>query len=218
MIVRSNKSTLNYKPVIGLEVHVQLNTLSKLFAPDCNEVSREPNILGSITMSHPGTLPLLNRKAVEKGILRTLALGSSPRRELYFDRKSYFYPDLPKGFQITQLHSPLGLGGVVHFLDETGDSCSAPLIQIHLEEDAGKSVHDHPDGLTRVDLNRAGVPLLEIVTTPEIRDSNQAACFVNEIRTLVRWQNISDADMEKGSLPDHLRDGWIMAPPQGAEP
>ena len=88
-------------------------------------------------MSHPGTLPLLNRKAVEKRILLTL-VGSSPGRELYFDRKSYFYPDLPKGFQITQLHTPLGLGGMVHFLDETGDSCSAPLIQIHLEEDAGK--------------------------------------------------------------------------------
>lgn len=182
-------------PKIGLEVHVQLSTQSKLLSSDPNRFGGSPNEYTSpVTMAHPGSLPVPNKKAVEFAIKLGLALGCELSETLSFDRKNYFYPDLPKGYQITQDANPICTGGKLSVFNE-----DIHLIKIHLEEDAGKSIHDE-EGNTLVDLNRAGVPLLEIVTEPELSSSKQAAQFLTEVRKLVRYLEISDGNMEEGSL------------------
>ncbi len=195
------KKQIELQPVIGLEVHVQLATRSKIFSWDKNEFGSEPNQnIGPITIAHPGTLPVLNKQAVDFAIRMGLALDCEITRKMTFDRKNYFYPDLPKGFQITQDATPICRGGGIKVELESGDHKFIELTKIHLEEDAGKSIHVDGKDYTNVDLNRAGVPLIEIVTEPIMATSEEAMLFLTEIRKIVRYLEISDGNMEEGSL------------------
>ncbi len=190
-----------YTVVIGLEVHAQLLTKSKIYAGDSAEYGGAPNThVSVITLAHPGTLPKLNKKVAEYAIKMGLACGSEISRLQIFDRKNYFYPDLPKGYQITQDRTPICLGGYMTINTKEGEERSIGLHRIHIEEDAGKSIHLDEETDTLVDFNRAGVPLIEIVTNPEIRSSEEAYAFLTEIRKLVRYLEICDGNMEEGSL------------------
>ena len=189
-----------YEATIGLEVHVQLNTQSKIFASDPNLPESDPNThVGVITLSHPGTLPVLNKNVLEKAILMGLACNCSITEENHFARKSYFYPDLPKGYQTTQDKTPICVGGAVELVGKDLLQESVSLHHIHMEEDAGKSIHDEGHD-TWIDLNRAGSPLIEIVTNPAIKGPNEAANFLQEVRRIVRFLGISEANMEKGEF------------------
>ena len=189
-----------YEAVIGLEIHAQLATQSKLFCGDAASFGAEPNThISPITMGHPGTLPKTNLKAVEYAIKLGIACGSRIENNNYFARKNYFYPDLPKGYQITQHTTPICVGGKITIKGETGDKI-VKLNRIHLEEDAGKSIHDASDLDTYIDLNRAGTPLVEMVTEPCIHSAQDAFLFVSEVRRLVRWMGVCDGNMEEGSL------------------
>jgi aspartyl-tRNA(Asn)/glutamyl-tRNA(Gln) amidotransferase subunit B len=190
-----------YKAVIGLEVHAQLLTTSKVFAADATQYGAEPNTqISTITLAHPGTLPKLNKKALEYAIKMGLACGSEISRFNIFDRKNYFYPDLPKGYQLTQDRTPICIGGEVAIRLKSGERKSVILNRIHLEEDAGKSIHVEGEIDTLLDFNRAGVPLIEIVTEPCIHSSEDAYAFLTEVRKLVRYLEICDGNMEEGSL------------------
>lgn len=190
-----------YIAVIGLEVHAQLLTNTKIFNADSTDYGQLPNRnVGVITLGHPGTLPKLNKKVVEYAIKMGLACKSEISREMIFDRKNYFYPDLPKGYQITQDRTPICVGGIVPISPTGEPEGEIRLNRIHLEEDAGKSIHQKGESDTLVDFNRAGVPLIEIVTEPEIHTSAQAHAFLSEIRRLVRYLGICDGNMEEGSL------------------
>lgn len=190
-----------YQAVIGLEVHVQLLTQSKIFASDSTAYGGEPNTQVSvISLAHPGTLPKLNKKAIEFAIKMGLACRCEISRFTIFDRKNYFYPDLPKGYQITQDRTPICKGGLVSITLKDGREKNIILNRIHLEEDAGKSIHLEGETDTLVDFNRAGVPLIEIVTEPVIRSSEEAYAFLTEIRKIVRYLEICDGNMEEGSL------------------
>lgn len=189
-----------YTAVIGLEVHAQLQTQSKIFTADAVMFGSAPNTtVGVISLAHPGTLPKLNRKAVAFAIRMGLACHSEISRFNIFDRKNYFYPDLPKGYQITQDRTPICKGGYIT-VDTKAGQRDLTLNRIHLEEDAGKSIHFPHETETLVDLNRAGVPLIEIVTEPCLRTSEEAYALMNEIRKLVRYLDICDGNMEEGSL------------------
>ena len=189
-----------YEVVIGLEVHAQLATNSKLFCGDSTSFGAAPNThISPITMGHPGTLPKTNRKAVEYAIRMGIACNCEIEKDNYFARKNYFYPDLPKGYQISQHTTPICKAGRVTIHTATG-SRDVQLNRIHLEEDAGKSIHDLDDQFTCIDLNRAGTPLIEIVTEPDIFSADEAWQYVTEIRRLVRWIGICDGNMEEGSL------------------
>ena len=189
-----------YEAVIGLEIHAQLATQSKLFCGDAASFGAEPNThISPITMGHPGTLPKTNVKAVEYAIKLGIACGSRIENNNYFARKNYFYPDLPKGYQITQHTTPICVGGAIKIKGEAGDKI-VQLNRIHLEEDAGKSIHDISELDTYIDLNRAGTPLVEIVTEPCIHSAQDAFLFVSEMRRLVRWMGVCDGNMEEGSL------------------
>jgi len=189
-----------YEGVIGLEVHVQLSTRTKVFSRDPNEFVHEPNRhVSTISLGHPGTLPRLNEKVIGHAVLLGLACGSDIAKSVTFSRKNYFYTDLPKGYQITQHENPVCSGGSVSIQVEGGKK-KIRLVRIHIEEDAGKSIHDQDPSNTLIDLNRAGVPLLEIVSEPDIRSSEEAHRFLQEVRKLVRYLEISDGNMEQGSL------------------
>jgi aspartyl-tRNA(Asn)/glutamyl-tRNA(Gln) amidotransferase subunit B len=189
-----------YEAVIGLEVHAQLATKSKLFCSDATNFGAAPNTqISPITMGHPGSLPKTNKKAVEFAIKMGLACNSTIVKENYFARKNYFYPDLPKGYQISQHTTPICAGGKIQI--KVGDQKRyVQLNRIHLEEDAGKSIHDIDPTHTLIDLNRAGTPLIEIVTEPDIFSAEEAFAYVTEIRKLVQWLGICDGNMEEGSL------------------
>ena len=187
--------------VIGLEVHVQLNTDSKIFSGYRNSFGNRPNTdVGAITLAHPGTLPLVSKEVVAMAMKLGIALDCQINRNLIFDRKNYFYPDSPKGYQITQDTTPICLGGSIQVIKEGLASFSVELTKIHLEEDAGKSIHVQGKKYTNVDLNRAGVPLVEIVTEPLIVSSEQAGLCLITLRRLVRYLEISDGNMEQGSM------------------
>jgi aspartyl-tRNA(Asn)/glutamyl-tRNA(Gln) amidotransferase subunit B len=189
-----------YEAVIGLEVHAQLSTKSKLFCGDSIAFGAEPNThVSPITLGHPGTLPKTNKTAIEYAIKMGLACGCEIVQTNYFARKNYFYPDLPKGYQISQHTTPICKGGKVKIKTSEGERY-IQLNRIHLEEDAGKSIHDIDDENTCIDLNRAGTPLIEIVTEPDLFSADEAWQFVTEIRKLVRWLDICDGNMEEGSL------------------
>jgi len=189
-----------FEPVIGLEVHAQLQTESKIFAGDSTRFGAPPNTQVSvITLGHPGVLPRLNKQVVEYAIKMGLACGSEISRWQIFDRKNYFYPDLPKGYQITQDKTPICLGGKIVIQRSDGTQRSIRLNRIHLEEDAGKSIHQS-GGDSLVDLNRAGVPLIELVTEPDIFSSEEAYLLMMEIRKILRYLEICDGNMEEGSL------------------
>ncbi len=193
---------MEFDVVIGLEVHCQLNTQSKIFASDHNSFGEEPNRnISVLTLGHPGVLPRTNRAVVESAVKLGLAFGSEINRWNYFDRKNYFYPDLPKGYQITQDAQPICLGGEVAFWLKEGKAYvkhAVAIHHIHMEEDAGKSVHGEEG--TLLDYNRAGAPLLEIVSHPCITSPEEAAGYLAEIRRIVRVLGISDGNMEEGSL------------------
>ncbi|MFC5412261.1 Asp-tRNA(Asn)/Glu-tRNA(Gln) amidotransferase subunit GatB [Larkinella bovis] len=193
-----------YELVIGLEVHCQLLTATKIFAADSNQFGSEPNTnISVITLGHPGTLPKLNRKAVELAVRMGLACRSAITQYTVFARKNYFYPDLPKGYQLSQDKTPICVGGEipVKFKDASGQLVekAVRLHHIHLEEDAGKSIHD-TDWTTLLDYNRAGTPLIEMVTDPVIQSAEEAAAYLTEVRRLVRYLDICDGNMEEGSL------------------
>jgi aspartyl-tRNA(Asn)/glutamyl-tRNA(Gln) amidotransferase subunit B len=201
----SDEILATYETVIGLEVHCQLMTESKLFAQDRNQFGTEPNTnVGPLTLALPGTLPKLNKKAVEYAVKMGLACGCEISQRTIFDRKNYFYPDLPKGYQISQDKKPIcNHGGVTISLKGKDGEMVEKLIRfhhIHLEEDAGKSVHDGNDVETQLDYNRAGTPLVEMVSEPDLRTAEETGAFVTEIRRLVRYLGISDGNMEEGSL------------------
>ena len=186
----------NFEMVIGLEVHVQLNTVSKAFCGDENRFGVDPNsLVSAISLAHPGTLPRLNEAQILKAIRLGLSLGGRINSTSTFDRKNYFYPDLPKGYQITQDRVPIVVGGAMDIKDR-----SLRLHHIHMEEDAGKLIHDLDDTFSLVDLNRAGVPLLEIVTEPDFRTASEVEIFLERLRQLVRWLDVSDGNMEEGSM------------------
>lgn len=190
-----------YEVVVGLEVHAQMLTKSKAYSNDVNEFGAHPNSnISAITLGHPGTLPKMNKKTIEYAIKLGLACGSHIAPEQYFARKNYFYPDLPKGYQITQDKTPICTGGSIFVKLENGTDKAIGITRIHMEEDAGKSIHDVDVFDTLVDLNRAGVPLLEIVSEPDIRTSQEAYNYLTEVRKLVRYLDICDGNMEEGSL------------------
>jgi aspartyl-tRNA(Asn)/glutamyl-tRNA(Gln) amidotransferase subunit B len=190
-----------YTLVIGLEVHAQLLTKSKIYNTDSTEFGAMPNTnVGVITLAHPGTLPRLNKRVVEYAMKMGLACHSSITRFNIFDRKNYFYPDLPKGYQITQDRTPICKGGYITITIKDKGDMDVRLNRIHIEEDAGKSMHLAAETDTLVDFNRAGVPLIEIVSEPDMRTSDEAYAFLTEVRKLVRYLDICDGNMEEGSL------------------
>jgi aspartyl-tRNA(Asn)/glutamyl-tRNA(Gln) amidotransferase subunit B len=189
-----------YQVVIGLEVHVQLQTQSKLFTGDSAAFGAAPNTnISPIALAHPGTLPMMNKKAIEYAVKLGLALNCNIEQHNYFARKNYFYPDLPKGYQISQHTTPICKNGFVK-INVDGTEKNVQLNRIHLEEDAGKSLHDIDENFTAIDLNRAGVPLLEMVTEPCIHSSDEAFSYLTEVRRIVRWLTICDGNMEEGSM------------------
>lgn len=189
-----------YEAVIGLEIHAQLATASKLFCGDSTAFGAAPNThISPVTMGHPGTLPKTNKKAVEYAVRLGLACNCSVKKDNYFARKNYFYPDLPKGYQISQHTTPICEGGYIIIKTANGHR-NIQLNRIHMEEDAGKSIHDLDESFTCIDLNRAGTPLVEIVTEPDIFSAEEAWQYVTEVRKLVRWIGICDGNMEEGSL------------------
>jgi aspartyl-tRNA(Asn)/glutamyl-tRNA(Gln) amidotransferase subunit B len=190
-----------YEVVIGLEVHAQMLTKTKAYSNDVNEFGAHPNTnVSVVSLGHPGTLPVMNKKTIENAIKLGLACHSNIASNQYFARKNYFYPDLPKGYQITQDKTPICTGGHLVVKDDLGNYKNVGITRIHMEEDAGKSIHDVDVYDTLVDLNRAGVPLLEIVSEPDIRSSQEAYNYVAEVRKLVRYLDICDGNMEEGSL------------------
>ena len=189
-----------YEPVIGLEVHIQLLTNSKAYSSDSTVYGNNPNTnIGVVSLGHPGTLPVANEKVIEFAVRLGLALNAQIRYENQYARKNYFYADLPKGYQITQDKTPICTGGQVQIKTAAG-SKTINLTRIHMEEDAGKSMHDVDPTDTLIDLNRAGVPLLEIVSEPELRTGEEAYQYLTEIRKLVRYLEICDGNMEEGSM------------------
>jgi aspartyl-tRNA(Asn)/glutamyl-tRNA(Gln) amidotransferase subunit B len=189
-----------YEIVVGLEVHAQLLTKSKLFCGDAIAYGAGPNTqVSPITLAHPGTLPKMNKKAIEFAIKMGLACHCDIEKQNYFARKNYFYPDLPKGYQVSQHTTPICKEGFVKIKAE-GEEKRIRLNRIHMEEDAGKSLHDVDPDNTCIDFNRAGTPLIEIVSEPDIRSSDEAYSYLTELRKLVRYLEICDGNMEEGSF------------------
>ena len=199
---------MGYEVVIGFETHAQLSTQSKIFSRAPTAFGAEPNTQAcAVDLALPGTLPVMNKGAVERAIEFGLAVGSTIAPRSVFARKNYFYPDLPKGYQISQFEIPVVQGGVVEFYLETGKGLDAALekksvrlVRAHLEEDAGKSLHEDFIGQTGIDLNRAGTPLLEIVTEPDMRSSAEAVAYAKELHKIVTWIGICDGNMQEGSF------------------
>ncbi len=189
-----------YELVIGLETHVQLSTKSKAFCADAITFGQEPNTqISTISLAYPGTLPQVNKKQIEYAVRLGVAVGCEINLENHFDRKNYFYADLPKGFQTTQDARPICVGGYVPVRVENYEK-NIRLNRIHMEEDAGKSIHDLSPRHSFIDLNRAGTPLLEIVSEPDFRSAEEVEAYMTALRQLVRYLDISDGNMEQGSL------------------
>ncbi len=189
-----------YEAVIGLEVHAQLLTKSKLFSTDDASFGADANThISPITLAHPGTLPKLNKEAIELAVRMGLACNCEIEEKNYFARKHYFYPDLPKGYQLTQHTTPVCKGGFVKIKTEAGER-NIQLNRIHMEEDAGKSMHDQYNEYSTADYNRAGVPLIEIVSEPDMHTGEEAAAYLTELRKLVRTLGVCDGNMEEGSM------------------
>src|SRR6201987_4777286 len=189
-----------WEVVIGLETHAQLSTVSKIFSGAATQFGAEPNTQACpVDLALPGVLPVMNRGAVKRAIRFGVAIGAHVAPRSIFARKNYFYPDLPKGYQISQYEIPVVQGGVVEFY--LGDEKkSVRLVRAHLEEDAGKSLHEDFVGLSGIDLNRAGTPLLEIVTEPDMRSSDEAVAYAKELHKIVTWIGICDGNMQEGSF------------------
>ena len=197
-------SRSDWEVVIGLEVHAQLNTASKIFSGASTAFGAEANRQASaVDIALPGVLPVLNRGAVERAIRFGLAIGAEVAEKSVFARKNYFYPDLPKGYQISQMDLPVVVGGEITIRVGEGEAAyekTVRLTRAHLEEDAGKSLHEDFHGMTGIDLNRAGTPLLEIVSEPDMRSAAEAVAYARTLHALVRWIDISDGNMQEGSF------------------
>lgn len=192
---------MQWETVIGLEVHVQLNTQTKIFSGSSTQVGAEANSQASlIDLGMPGTLPVLNREAVNKAILFGLAINADINRHSAFERKNYFYPDLPKGYQTTQLEHPIVGAGIVEIELADGRKKNVRIHHAHLEEDAGKSLHEDFHGMSGIDLNRAGTPLIEIVSEPDLSTSEEAVAFARKLHSIVTSIGICDGEMSQGSL------------------
>jgi aspartyl-tRNA(Asn)/glutamyl-tRNA(Gln) amidotransferase subunit B len=203
-----------YEAVIGLETHIQLNTTTKIFcACKADSWNDPPNTnICPVCTGEPGVLPVLNKAVVEKGVLLAAAMHAQPAPLSYFDRKNYFYPDLPKGYQISQYDMPLARGGYLDLPMPDGSTRHVGITKLHIEEDAGKTKNAGKKRL--IDFNRCGVPLVEMVTAPDLRSADEAAQYLIRLRQLLRWLGISEADMEKG----HLRcDANVSIRPKGAD-
>jgi len=192
---------MDWEPVIGLEIHVQLATKSKLFSGAATHYGAEPNVQACVVdLGLPGVLPVINEAAVRMAIKFGLAIDAEIAAASVFARKNYFYPDLPKGYQISQYESPVVAGGRITITREDGSTKTVRITRAHLEEDAGKSVHEGFADRTGIDLNRAGTPLIEIVSEPDLRSAHEAAVYMRKIHTLVRYLEISDGNMQEGSF------------------
>ncbi len=204
-----------FEPVIGLEVHAQLLTESKAFAPVSTEFGAEPNThVTPLCLGHPGTLPVLNENLVRFIIKMGLATNCKIARKSIFARKNYFYPDLPKGYQISQYETPICYDGHIDITLEDGSTKRIGITRIHMEEDAGKSIHDQDPYNTLVDLNRAGTPLIEIVSEPDLRTAQEAYAYLTKIKQIVQYLEICDGNMEEGSL---RCDANVSIRPKGRE-
>jgi aspartyl-tRNA(Asn)/glutamyl-tRNA(Gln) amidotransferase subunit B len=191
---------VNWEIVIGLETHAQLSTRAKIFSGASTAFGAAPNTQAcGVDIALPGVLPVLNRGAVERAIRFGLAVGATVNRTSVFARKNYFYPDLPKGYQISQFELPIVVGGSITILTGAGEK-TVRLTRAHLEEDAGKSLHEDFHGASGIDLNRAGTPLLEIVTEPDMRSAEEAVAYARTLHALVRWIEICDGNMQEGSF------------------
>ena len=192
---------MQWETVIGLEVHVQLATRSKIFSGASTEFGASPNTQASgLDIALPGTLPVLNEAAVRMAVTFGVAIDAHISTRCIFDRKNYFYPDLPKGYQISQFENPIVGAGKVDLRLDDGSSRTIRLTRAHLEEDAGKSLHEDFAGMTGIDLNRAGMPLLEIVSEPDLRSAKEAAAYFRQMHTLVRYIGICDGNLNEGSM------------------
>lgn len=197
----SNSIYEQYETVVGLEIHAQLSTNSKAYASDSAGFGDDPNTnISAITLGHPGTLPMVNERVIEFAVKMGLATNCQIRLENQYARKNYFYADLPKGYQITQDTTPICYDGYIDLKLKDGSIKRVGITRIHMEEDAGKSIHDQDIYDSLIDLNRAGVPLIEIVSEPDIRSSEEAGAYITEIRKLLRYLEICDGNMEEGSL------------------
>jgi len=191
---------MDWETVIGIETHAQLSTASKIFSGAATQFGAAPNAQAcAVDIALPGVLPVLNKGAVERAIRFGLAVGATVNRRSVFARKNYFYPDLPKGYQISQYELPIVTGGVIKIRTGNGEK-TVRLTRAHLEEDAGKSLHEDFHGMSGIDLNRAGTPLLEIVTEPDMRSAEEAVAYAKELHRLVRWIGICDGNMQEGSF------------------
>src|SRR6056300_283800 len=192
---------MEWETVIGLEVHVQLATASKLFSGTSTEFGAQPNTQANIyDLAMPGTLPVLNAEALRMAVKFGLAIDAEIGKTSVFDRKNYFYPDLPKGYQTSQLDFPTVGKGSLSISLEDGSEKIIGVTRAHMEEDAGKSLHEDYQGMSGIDLNRAGTPLLEIVSEPDLRSAKEAVAYMKKIHSLVRYLDISDAIMAQGSF------------------
>jgi aspartyl-tRNA(Asn)/glutamyl-tRNA(Gln) amidotransferase subunit B len=193
---------MQWETVIGLEIHVQLATKSKIFSGASTAYGAAPNTQAcAVDLGLPGVLPVLNREAVRMAVKFALGIGAEIGKKSVFDRKNYFYPDLPKGYQISQLHLPIvGKGQLEIMLDEGEVTKVVGVTRAHLEEDAGKSLHEDFEGMSGIDLNRAGTPLLEIVSEPDMRSAKEAVAYMKTMHSLVRYLGISDGNMQEGSF------------------
>lgn len=192
---------MEWETVIGLEVHVQLSTQSKLFSGSATRFGAEPNTQANIfDLALPGTLPVLNKDAVKMAVRFGLAIDAEIGRRSVFDRKNYFYPDLPKGYQVSQLDFPTVGKGELTFTMDDGTEKTVGITRAHMEEDAGKSLHEDFQGMTGIDLNRAGTPLLEIVSEPDLRSAKEAVAYLKKLHSIIRYLDISDAIMAQGSM------------------
>jgi aspartyl-tRNA(Asn)/glutamyl-tRNA(Gln) amidotransferase subunit B len=192
---------MEWETVIGLEIHAQLSTQSKIFSGSATAYGAPPNAQANLVdLAYPGVLPVLNAEAVRMAVKFGLAINARVTRRSIFARKNYFYPDLPKGYQISQYELPIVCGGAVDIMLEDGSIKRIDVTRAHLEEDAGKSLHEGLAGLTGVDLNRAGTPLIEIVSEPAMRSAKEAVAYLKKIHTLVRYLDICDGNMQEGSF------------------
>jgi len=204
-----------WETVIGLEIHAQLSTRSKIFSGSATAFGAPPNAQADLVdLGYPGILPVLNGEAVRMAVLFGLAVGAKIAPRSVFARKNYFYPDLPKGYQISQYELPIVAGGHVDIVLDDGSTRRVGLTRAHLEEDAGKSLHEGLPGLTGIDLNRAGTPLIEIVSEPEMRSAKEAVAYMKKVHTLVRYLGICDGNMQEGSF---RCDANVSVRPRGAE-